>query len=269
MKLQDKVVLLTGAGSGIGRHLAGEFARQGARLILTDVDESKLQETIRTQEIEASVLGTVAANFLEDGEPERVVEEALALSPRIDVLYNNAGMMVLGQIRNQEWSDFERQQRVNLTAPVRMTHLLLPTMIAQGGGYIGFTCSASALATPPGAGSYGITKAGIAAFSEALRAEVRRHDISVTTVCPGFVHTPLAQSATYRDAKTANQTKNVPRFVGSSPERVARISVRALVKKKGVVVINFDEKLKVFIKYTSEWLYTKLNVLLARLLLDS
>ncbi|MEM9727318.1 MAG: SDR family oxidoreductase [Myxococcota bacterium] len=269
MKLEGKTALITGAGSGIGRYLVGELARHGAQLILTDIDEERLRETIETQGVEASVLGTIVANFLEDGEAERVVTRALELSPRIDVLYNNAGMMVLGQIRNQRWEDFERQQRVNLHAPVKMTHLLLPTMIAQGGGYIGFTCSASALATPPGAGSYGITKAGIAAFSEALRAEVHRHGISVTTVCPGFVHTPLAQSATYRDEKTAEQTKNVPQFFGSSPARVARISARALIARKAVVVINIDEKLKVLVKNTSQWLYTKLNLLLARILLDA
>lgn len=269
MKLEGKVALVTGAGSGIGRHLAGELARHGALLILTDLDQARLDETIETQRVARSVLGTIEADFLREGEPEKVVARALEISPRIDILYNNAGMMVLGQVRNQEWEDFERQQRVNLTAPVKMTHLLLPTMIAQGGGYIGFTCSASALVTPPGAGSYGITKAGIAAFSEALRAEVHRHGISVTTICPGFVHTPLAQSATYRDTKTEDQTKNVPRFVGSSPARVARISVRALIKKKAVVVINFDEKLKVWVKNVSQWLYTKLNVLLARLLLDA
>lgn len=269
MKLEGKTALVTGAGSGIGRHLVGELARHGAMLILTDLDQERLDETIATQGVASRVLGTIVADFLDEGEPERVVARALQISTRIDVLYNNAGMMVLGQIRNQQWMDFERQHRVNLLAPVKMTHLLLPTMISQGGGYVAFTCSASALVTPPGAGSYGITKAGIAAFSEALRAEVHRHGISVTTVCPGFVHTPLAQTSTYRDAKAEDQTKNVPRFVGSSPERVARISVRALIAKKPVVVINFDEKLKLLVKNTSQWLYTKLNILLARLLLDA
>ncbi|MGB5808912.1 MAG: SDR family oxidoreductase [Polyangiales bacterium] len=268
MKLRNKVALLTGAGSGIGRHLAGELARHGARLILTDIDDARLRETIVQQGIEESVLGTIVADFLEPAAPERVIARALEISPRIDVLYNNAGMMVLGQIRNQRWEDFDRQQRVNLFAPVKMTHLLLPTMIAQGGGYIAFTCSASALTTPPGAGSYGLTKAGVAAFSEALRAEVARHRISVTTVCPGFVHTPLAHTATYRDEKTANQTKNVPRFIGSSPQKVARISTRALIKRRGVIVINVDERMKWTIKKLSQWLYTKLNIFLGTLLLD-
>lgn len=268
MDLNQKIVLLTGAGSGIGRCLANELAQQGAQLILADLNQTSLEETVALYAIEKQVLGFIIGNFLEEGTTERVVEEALQLSPRIDVLYNNAGMMVLGQVQNLLWDDIQRLQKVNLEAPIQLSHLLLPHMIKNGGGHIAFTCSASALTTPPGAAAYGMTKAGIAAFAEAMQAEVARHQITVSTICPGFVHTPLAHNADYRDEKCAEQTTGVPRFVGSTPEKVARISVQAIIKDKGLVKIGFDEKVKYFFKTHSQWCFRKINLLMAALLLD-
>ncbi len=266
--LAGKTALLTGAGSGIGRCLANELAQQGAQLILTDIDQAALDETINLYQLQQQVLGTIISNFLVAGDIERTVEEARALSARIDILYNNAGMMVLGQVRNLHWEDVERLRTVNLDAPLKLTHLLLPQMIEHGGGHIAFTCSASAVATPPGAAAYGLTKAGVQAFSEALRAEVKRHNISVTTVCPGFVHTPLAEKSEYRDQRCREQTTSVPKFVGSSPEKVARLSVRAMLKRKGLVVIGLDEKFKRATKQWWPWLYERINLLMAKHLID-
>ncbi|NRB42613.1 MAG: SDR family oxidoreductase [Pseudomonadales bacterium] len=268
MKLQNKVVLLTGAGSGIGRCLANELAAHGAQLILTDMNQEALDETIRLYGIESQILGTVISNFLDDNGVEKLVEEALLLSPTIDVLYNNAGMMAMGQVRNMQWSDYERMQKVNQNAPIKLTYLLLPQLIDNGGGYIAFTCSASALTTPPGAAFYGMTKAAVNAFAEGLRAEVHNKNISVTSICPGFVHTPLAQNIDYRDKKSEEQTKAVPAFIGSSPERVARLSVNAMLGKKAIVVIGWDEKVKRFIKNSCSYLYGKINLIMAKFLLD-
>lgn len=266
--LEGKVALLTGAGSGIGRCLAGELARKGARLILTDLSEEALQETTDLYGIQDRVLGTIVNDFMKEGEVERTAEEALRISPRIDILYNNAGIMVLGQVKNLLWTDIKRLQTVNQEAPIRLTHLVLPKMIERGGSHIVFTCSASAVATPPGAAAYGMAKAGVAAFAEAMRAEVHRYGISVTTICPGFVHTPLARSADYRDRKCEERTTNVPLWVGSTPEKVARVAVRAMIRRRALVVIGVDEHVKQFVKKTNPWLYGKINLLMARVLLD-
>ncbi len=272
MKLANKIALLTGAGSGIGRCLAAELAKQGARLILTDINRSGLEETIRLYDLEQSVLGCVVSNFLDINDVERTAIEALQFakqaSSKIDILYNNAGIMAMGPVKNLHWEDFERMQCVNLNAPMKLTHLLLPHMIENGGGYIAFTCSASAVTTPPGAAGYGMTKAGIAAFAEALRAEVYRENISVTTICPGFVHTQMTKNIDFRDKKCEEQATNVPKYVGTSPERVAQLSVSAMIKRKGLVVIGFDERIKRFLKQLCMPLYEKLNLLMAKHLLD-
>jgi short-subunit dehydrogenase len=266
--LKNKVVLLTGAGSGIGRCLANEFALHGAKLILTDINKSALQETVKLYQLEADTLGLIEANFLVETDIERTVQEALVLSKRIDVFYANAGFMILGQFTNLLWEDFEKLRKINLDAPIKLCQKIVPHMITQGGGYIGFTASASAMSTPPGATAYGMTKAGLCAYAEALGAELHRHNISVTSICPGFVKTPLANNATYRDKRTQERTTKVPAFIGSSPEKVARLSVKALLNKKIFLIIGFDEKVKYFLKNNCAPLYKAMTRGMAKLLLD-
>ena len=266
--LKNKVVLLTGAGSGIGRCLAKEFAAYGAQLILTDINKSALQKTVRLYQLESVTLGLIEANFLNDADIDRCVEEALSLSKTIDIFYANAGFMILGQFRNLLWEDFEKLRKINLDAPIKLCQKIVPHIIENGGGYIGFTASASALSTPPGASAYGMTKAGLCAYAEALGAELHRYNISVTSICPGFVKTPLASNATYRDKRTRERTTSVPSFIGSSPEKVARLSVKALLNKKIFLIIGFDEKVKYFLKNHCSPLYKAITRGMAKLLLD-
>ncbi len=268
MTLNNKICLLTGAGSGIGRALAHELSTQGVKLILCDMHLSSLHETIAIHAIENHVLGCIEVNLLDHDAVEQTLAQAFAISTHIDILYNNAGMMAMGQANNMPWSDFQRMQTVNQNVPIELAHRLLPNMIAQGGGFIAFTASASALNSPPGAAFYGMTKAAVCAFAEALRAEVAHKNIIVTAICPGFVHTPLVKNIAYRDEKSKQQTTSVPSFMGSSPEKIARLSVSAMKKNKGTVLIGGDEKFKRWIKFLSPWLYSKLNLLMAKLLLD-
>lgn len=266
--LSNKTVLLTGAASGIGRCLAKELADAGAKLILVDRDEQGLRDTIELYQLQNSVIGTLVQDLLEDNAAELILDRAFGLAECIDVLYNNAGMMAMGPVKTLHWDDFTRMQTVNLNVPMQLTHLLLPKMIKQGGGYIAFTSSASAITTPPGAAGYGMTKAGITAFAEALRAEVHRYNINVTTICPGFVHTSLAANTEYRDEKCRERTTSVPLFVGSTPEKVARISVKAMLNGRGLVVIGGEEKFKSFVKRLSDRLFSLLNRGMGHILLE-
>lgn len=267
--LKDKVVLLTGAGSGIGRCMANEFAQEGAKLILTDLNKIMLEETIEHYQIQDSVLGCIEVNFTDAHAVATIVKQAFSLSNRIDVLYNNAGYMILGQFKNLSQQDVDTLTKINLDTPIQLTRAFLPHMIENGNGYIGFTCSSSATATPPGASIYGMTKAGLAAFAEALNAELYVYNISVTRVCPGFVKTPLVKKASYRDKLIEERTNSIPQFFGSTPEKVARMSIRALKHKRAFLIIGGDEHLKYFLKNHMHFLYVRLNRLMAKLLLDA
>ena len=268
MSINNKNVLLTGAGSGIGRCLAAELAKRGAFLILTDINQQALDETVSMYQLQAQVLGTVVSNFLDDGGVDATLEQAFLLTDKIDILFCNAGMMAMGQVKNMPWTDFQRMQKVNQNTPKELTYKLLPHMIANGGGQIAYTCSASALVSPPGSAFYSMTKAALMAFSESLRSEVHNKNIAITTICPGFVRTPLAQNMAYRDEKSKLRTQNVPAFIGFSPEHIAKKAVKALIKRKPLVTTGSDEKFKRLMRYLSYPLYTRFNHLFAKALLD-
>lgn len=267
MKVTNKIVLLTGSGSGIGRCLAGELASRGAKLILTDISQESIDETINIYSIQDKVITSFTSNLLDNNAPDDIFTKATETA-NIDILINNAGMMAMGQVKNMQWRDFERMQTVNQNAAIKLSWLFLKPMIERKNGAIAFTCSASAICSPPGAAFYSMTKAAVNAYSESLRAEVSQHNISVTSVCPGFVHTPLAKNIDYRDSKSKETTQSVPKIVGSSPERIARLFVNAIEQKKGTVLIGWDEKVKYFIKCLMRPAFELLNRLMGKLLLD-
>lgn len=268
MQIREKIVLLTGAGSGIGRALAGQLADAGAKLILTDLSQQQLQATVAYHGIQHKVLACIDADLSTTDEAKRLADEALALCGYIDILFCNAGIMCMGQASNMPWTDFEKTVAINQTTPIFLTHYLLPYFKQRQSGCIAFTCSASALTSPPSAAFYSMTKAAIMAFSESLRAEVARDNIHVLTVCPGFVRTPLVNNATYRDQTSQNEARSVPSMIGTTAEHVAERAVNAIEKQRYLVTTGLDEKFKRWLKFIAYPVYTQLNRLLAKRLLD-
>lgn len=260
--LRDKVVLLTGAGAGIGRACACELAARGARLLLADIDEAGLDGTralLRERGNEATCFTTDLASL---AAVDRLADEALAHAGRIDVLYNNAGVMVAAQVLDTQWSDYEHLAAVNLWAPLRLTHRLLPAMLERGSGHIAVTASLNGLVTAPGTAGYGLTKAGLIAWYEALRAELRGRGIGITVVCPGFVRTGLFEAGRSRDPRFLERTRNAPAFVGLRPEKVARHAVRAIEGGRPVVHLG-AERASLWLKHFSVRAYDAFNGLLA------
>jgi short-subunit dehydrogenase len=261
--LRDKVVLLTGAAAGIGRAAACELAARGAQLLLADVDEAGLAETRALLEERGNEAACFSADLGRLDEVDRLASEALEHAGRIDVLYNNAGVMVASQALDMEWSDYEYLASVNLWAPLRLTHRLLPAMLERGSGHIAVTASLNGLVTAPGTAGYGLTKAGLIAWHEALRAELRGRGIGVTVICPGFVRTDLFERGRVRDQRLFERTRDAPAFVGLRPEKVARLSVRAIEHGRPVVHLG-SERGTLWLKHLSIRAYDAYNGLLAR-----
>jgi short-subunit dehydrogenase len=265
--LRDKHVLLTGAAGGIGRACALELAKRRARLLLADIDATSLEETaamVRERGAEATCF---VADLSDLEEVDRLADEALADAGRIDVLYNNAGVMVASQITETPWSDYADLASVNLWAPLRLTHRLLPLMLERGSGHIAVTASLNGLVTAPGTAGYGLTKAALIAWHEVLRAELRGRGIGVTVICPGFVRTDLFEHGRVRDARFLGTIREAPAFVGLRPEKVARIGVRAIERGRPVVHLGL-ERATLWLKHLSIRGYDAYNALLARATLD-
>jgi short-subunit dehydrogenase len=184
-------VAITGASSGIGAALAREYARAGAGVTLV----ARREELLRQLAAELGGRCHVAACDLADCEraPGWIAGAQAALGP-IDVLVNNAGVQNTGPALAAPLDGALDVLRTNLEAPLRLTHALLPEMLARGGVLVN-VASVAGLVPPPLQAWYGASKAGLAAFSEALAGELRGSRVHVLTVYPGPVKTAMADAA--------------------------------------------------------------------------
>jgi NAD(P)-dependent dehydrogenase (short-subunit alcohol dehydrogenase family) len=189
----DKKCLITGAASGIGRATALAAASNGARLLLTDIQESGLRETA---DHVRSVGGTVdyvkALDISDHAGVALMAEEIHAAHGSLDVLMNIAGISAWGTVENLEHRHWQRMIDVNLMGPIHIIESFVPAMIAaRRGGYLVNVSSAAGLFGLPWHAAYSASKFGLRGVSEVLRFDLRRHDIGVSLVCPGAVRTPL------------------------------------------------------------------------------
>jgi NAD(P)-dependent dehydrogenase (short-subunit alcohol dehydrogenase family) len=241
---EGKVVVVTGAASGIGREIALAFARRGANLALADIDAGGLENT----RLELNPMGgTVYAQVVDVSIAEDVgslCENVYRKMGRVDVLCNNAGVAVSGDFEDISLGDWEWIVGINLWGVIHGCHFFYPRMIAQGGGgHIVNIASAAGLFPLPGFTPYTGTKHAVVGFSQTLRAEASLHGIGVSVICPGFVASSIYSSSRQctprtdmSQAEAASQLKERLRKHGRTPEKVAAAVLEAVEKNKGVVV---------------------------------
>ncbi len=181
--LRGSTVMLTGASRGIGAVLASRLAQEGANLILVARDAQKL-ERVRTDCVARRVnVRIVVADVSVPAERERLVQE----SGDIDLLINNAGVQVTKALVDQTLDDVDGQLATNLAAPIALTRLVLPAMLARRRGVIVNVSSMSGKGATPFNAVYAATKFGLNGFTASLRLELHGTGVHAGTVCPGFV----------------------------------------------------------------------------------
>jgi NAD(P)-dependent dehydrogenase (short-subunit alcohol dehydrogenase family) len=204
MQLERSVVLITGASRGLGREIARVFAARGARLILTARGAEALEATadqLRAQTRPDGRLPEVLAvpgDVGNAGHTERLVRRALARFGRVDVLINNASTLGRSPMPRLEALDpriFEETIRINVTAPLHLSQLVLPQMKARGRGVIINVTSDAAVAAYPGWGGYGASKAALEHLTRILAAELAGTGVRAFLVDPGEMNTRMHQDA--------------------------------------------------------------------------
>lgn len=189
--LENKVVIITGASSGLGRALAMAFARRGARVVLTARRRELLEDVYREIEPYAAAALVIQADLTDDEQLRRIVPETLETFGRIDVLLNNAGRNGGSLFQNTSPDRIDTHLALNLRAPMMLTHQVLPLMIAQGSGSIINIGSTTSRVAAPTFVSYGASKHGLAGFTDALRREIEGTGVRVMLALPGWVRTEL------------------------------------------------------------------------------
>lgn len=191
--LRNKKCFITGAASGIGRATAMAAASEGAELFLTDVNQEKLEDTVRRIREAGGAVTMYRAFDIADFEAVRsFAKDIHASSLSMDVVMNIAGISVWGTVENMTHQHWKKIVDVNLMGPIHVIECFVPEMIRAGrGGHVVNVSSAAGLFGLPWHGAYSASKFGLRGMSEVLRFDLERHGIGVSLVCPGAVDTPL------------------------------------------------------------------------------
>jgi 2-hydroxycyclohexanecarboxyl-CoA dehydrogenase len=202
MELKGQLALITGGASGIGKATVMEFARQGARVILADVDQAGAAAVKEQAAKEKLDVETVAVDLADMDSVAKCGAEVLQRHQRIDILVNAAGWDRIQPFVDNTPEFIEKVLKINLQGPIRLTQALLKPMIEANRGKIVSVSSDAGRVGSLGETTYAAAKGGIIAFSKSLAREVSRFKINVNVVCPGPTDTPLLaqQPEKVRDA---------------------------------------------------------------------
>ena len=196
MRLDGKVAAVTGAGSGIGRGMAVALAAAGARVVLNDVDDDGLEETLRLVRgagSEGSEGAVCAGDVRVRDDVRRLVDTAVERFGGLDVMVANAAVGIYVDLEEMTEDELDRVLDVDLKGALVSAQLAIPALRARGGGRVVFVTSVQAYATLRGCVAYGAAKAGLVAATRALAVEVGEHGIRVNAIAPGTIDTPMLE----------------------------------------------------------------------------
>ncbi len=211
MRLRHKTALVTAAGQGIGRATALRFATEGASVIATDIDPTKLSDLSEMPGIETRMLDVL------DAEAIRTLASQL---PKVDVLFNCAGHVHSGTLLDCDEAAWERSLALNVTAMYRMIRAFLPRMLNQGGGsIINMASVASSLKGVPNRFAYGTTKAAVIGLTKSVAADYVGNGVRCNAICPGTVASPsLEERIAAQASRQGRDVEDVYReFVARQP----------------------------------------------------
>lgn len=236
---KGNTALVTGAASGLGRELALSFAREGATVLLADIDAARLEETSGMLAREGAESRGYVVDVSDRGEVEAMAERVREEFGGLDVLVNNAGVFVWADFADTTLEDWEWLMGVNLWGPILTIKAFLPGMIARGSGHIVNVASLGGLVTMPTLSAYSATKFGLVGLTETLQHELEPLGIAVTLVCPGNLRTPIIENVIVRGYDREKLVRMsygmMPRM---APEKAAALILRGMKRGRAMVVLT-------------------------------
>jgi len=220
MRLKDKVAVVTGGGSGMGRAIALEFIRQGAAVMVADINVDAARETAKAAGDRAAAVRT---DVTKKSDAIEMAKRTIERFGRIDILVNNAGLRCIKPFLDHTEEDWHRMLDINLTGHFFCSQAVVPNMLANGGGRVINVASIAAHTGRPDRVAYCAAKAGVLGLTRAMAMDLRGRNICVTAITPGSIATPLNSEAA--TSKTTDWGSETVAGRWGQPEDIANAAV--------------------------------------------
>ncbi len=237
--IEDRVAIVTGAASGMGRATAHLFADEGARVVVADLHRERVDvvvDEITAVHGDGIALGVVC-DVADHGQLRSLVDETVAWAGVLDIVVNNAGVSLVNSTFQDE-AEFEdnwaRTLDVNLTAHARLIRLAVPHLIESGSGRIVNIASTESIVATAGLSAYAASKAGVTGLTRALAVELGRHGVTVNCICPGPIATGMTAGIP-DEAKETYARRRVPLRRYGIPEEVAHMTLNLCLPSSSFV----------------------------------
>src|SRR5574338_1399181 len=216
MSFKDKIVVITGTSSGIGREAAHEFAKRGAKLVLVSRRKEKLEELQKTLSKFNTEILTIPCDVSNKDQVKKMIDQVLEKFGKIDILVNNAGFAIYGTVSKLTIEEIEAQMATNYFGMIYCTKNFLPTFQKQNSGHIVNVASVAASFGLPGIASYCASKFAMLGFSEGLKHELAGTKIGVTVVSPIMVKTNFFDHQSFEKMPKYSPTALDPKTVAKA-----------------------------------------------------
>lgn len=271
----NKIAAITGAGSGIGRALALDLARQGCYLAISDVNAAGLAETAELARKQGVKVLETIVNVADREAVQAWADEVIRSYGKVNLLFNNAGVAHAGTVEGSELAEYEWIMNINMWGVIYGTKAFLPYLKATGDGHIVNISSIFGLFSQPGMSAYNATKFAVRGFTESLRQELdmARCGVSASCVHPGGIRTNIAKTARMNDSMQAvtGQSADVARtqfheqLLRTTPEKAAQVILAGVRRNKRRILIGSDALMADLMQRTMPAFYQRLVTTTMRL----
>ncbi|MBN2223500.1 MAG: SDR family NAD(P)-dependent oxidoreductase [Deltaproteobacteria bacterium] len=242
---KDKIVVVTGAASGIGRSVAARLGRLGTTVCAADINEPGTRETVKLIGAAGGNAYAAKLDVTKSAEIKKLIDNVIKKHGRLDYMFNNAGIAIVGETRDMTDEHWKKIIDINLMGVLAGTLAAYRVMVRQGFGHIVNTASLAGLIPVPLETSYSLTKYAVVGLSTSLRGEGAALGVKVSVVCPGFIRTPILDNYIAVGFDPADLTDKPKKM--TEVNDAAHIILSGVAKNKSIILVGSDARIAWFL----------------------